>query len=250
MDGVEVRISLGRDKGAAGIDSLRPLQDVVRALQNMDKDISLKYQNKALAKAAKPGMNALRSNVRQIGSVTGNLLASVTKRSKKYTNNKKNLPVGVVVVGFRRPTNAPSQKMATPAFAGGSVLKGPNRAYHSHLVEYGTRQRTPGFKTRNSRRGRYIVGGNIRTIYERKIVYSENKTGILSSFSGRGPFKEKGRGKYPVDFISVGTVRGAPAQHPLLKAFNRSRPQMQSVLDSEMRKALANAIKELQAKAP
>lgn len=246
MSDIEVRISLGKDKGAAGIDSLRPLQDVVRALQNIDRDISLKYQNKALAKAAKPGMDALRSNVRQIGQVTGNLLASVTKRSRKYTNNKKNLPVGVVVVGFRRPTNASSQKMATPAFAGGSVLKGPSRAYHSHLVEYGTQARRAG-KSRTIGRKRVVLGGRLRTIVSREKQVASTRA-ILSSFRSRGPFSAGGQ--YPKDFIATGTVRGAPAQHPLQRAFNQSRPQMQSVLDSEMRKALVNAIKEVQAKAP
>lgn len=245
VSGPSVKIALGTGKSAITRASIEPLAEITAKLKQLPKDISLKYQARALQKAAKPGMDALRSEVSQLNSVTGNLLASVSKVTRKYTNNKRGVPVGVVVVGFRRPTNAQSQKTATPAFAGGSVLKGPNRAYHSHLVEYGTRQRIPGFKTRNKRRGRFLLGGRIRTKYERRTVMSGNKTGILSSLSGRGPFKQKGRGKYPIDFISTGPVRGTTGQFPLTKAYRRSVSKMQSVLDVEMRKALEAALREL-----
>ena len=240
--GVEVRFSLGKAKIARGNDPLRPLQDVVRALQEIDRDISLKYQNRALNKAAKPGMDALRAQVNQLGQVTGNLAASVAKRSRKYTNNKRKIPVGVVVVGFRRPVNSQSQKMATPAFSGGSVLKGPNRAYHSHLVEYGTQARAAG-KSRRTGRRRVVLGGRLRTLINRE-KQGASPRAILSSFATRGPFTRGGT--YPKDFIATGTVRGAPAQRPLQKAFNASKGQIQSVLDTEMRKALAKAIKEVQ----
>lgn len=238
-----IKIRLGRKatKGSIDLGIVQPLKEVVEKLQALPKDISLKYQMKALRKAAKPGMEALRTNYSQLGQVTGNLVASVSKAERKYTNNKAKLPVSVIVVGPRRPTNAKSQKMATPAFNGGSVLKGPNRAYHSHLVEFGTKVRTPGFRTRSKRRGRILLGGRIRTRRENFMTPSDNKSGILSSFSGRGPFKAKGRGRYPVDFIATGPVRGIQAYHPLQRAFNSSRSQMQSILDAEMRKALSKA---------
>ena len=241
-----LRFSLGKGKVSRGLDPLKPLEDVVAALQSLDRDISLKYQTRALQKAAKPGMEALRAQVNQLGQVTGNLAASVTKLSRKYTNNKKRLPVGVVVVGFRRPVNSQSQKMATPAFTGGSVLKGPNRAYHSHLVEYGTQARTAG-KSRRSGRKRVVLGGRLRTIIQREKQAASPRS-ILSSFKSRGPFAKAagGRGQYPKDFVATGTVRGAPAQRPLQKAFNQSKGQIQSVLDTEMRKALSKAIKEIQ----
>lgn len=242
-DGVEVKLSLGKFKPFASGNPLKPLKDVVDALQGLDRDISLKYQTKALNKAAKPGISALRAQVTQLGQVTGNLAASVTKLSRKYTNNNRRLPVGVVVVGFRRPTNAQGRKMATPAFAGGSVLKGPNRAYHSHLVEYGTQPRAAG-KSRRSGRKRVVLGGRLRTLIDRE-KQSASPRAILSSFSSRGPFGGSG-GRYPKDFIATGTVRGAPAQRPLQKAFNASKGQIESALDAEMRKALASAIKEVQ----
>jgi hypothetical protein len=198
----------------------------------------------ALRKAAKPGIEALRQQTAALGQVTGNLLASVSKADRKYTNNKQNIPVSVVVIGFRRPTNSNSQKGATPAFTGGTVMKGPNRAYHSHLVEFGTRPRSPG-KSKTVSRRKVILGGRIQTIVQREKQQSTGR-GVLSSWKTRGQFT--GRGLYPVDFLATGTVAGSPARHPLRKAFNQSRAQMQSVLDAEMRKALTRAVKEYERK--
>ena len=239
-----IKLAVGRGKKAKAAYALQPLEDVVAALKQLPREISVKHQSKALKKAAKPGIAALRSQVSAIGQVTGNLLASVSQADRKYTNNRQQIPVSVVVIGFRRPTNAKSQKGATPAFAGGSVLKGPNRAYHSHLVEYGTKPRTAG-KSRHTRRRRVVLGGRIRTIIEREKQQAVGRP-ILSSFITRGPFT--GRGFYPVDFVSTGTVAGSPARHPLKKAFDQSRPQMQSILNVEMRKALAAAVRETQRK--
>lgn len=239
-----IKIALGKGKQAKAQYALQPLDDIVVALKALPRDISLKYQLRALRKAAKPGMEALRSQVSQIGQVTGNLLASVSKAERKYTNNRAKLPVSVVVVGFRRPNNTKSQKMATPAFAGGTVMKGPNRAYHSHLVEFGTQSRSAG-KSRRTGRKRVVLGGRLRTIISREKEKSGARS-ILSSFSTRGPFAKGTRGQYPKDFIATGTVRGAPAQHPLQSAFNNSKQKMQSVLDTEMRNALEKALRELE----
>ena len=239
-----LRLAVGTGKLAKKQYGLTTLEDVIKQLKELPKEISLKYQSQALRKAAKPGQDALRQQTASLGQVTGNLLASVSMASRKYTNNKQQIPVSVVVIGFRRPVNANSQKGATPAFRGGSVLKGPNRAYHSHLVEFGTRPRTPGKSKFKSKR-RVIVGGRIRSIVERDKQQAVGR-GVLSSWFTRGDFT--GRGLYPVDFISTGTVAGSPARHPLKKAFEQSRSQMQSILDIEMRKALTRAVKAYQRK--
>lgn len=241
-----IKLALGRGKKAKALFAVEPLADVVEELKKLPRDISTKYQLRALRKAAKPGQAALQSNVAALGQVTGNLLASVTKAERKYANNKANLPIGVVVVGFRRPVNSLSQKGATPAFVGGTVLKGPNRAYHSHLVEFGTRARTAG-KSRAGKRRRVILGGRIQTIRDRiKEKPVGNPRGILSSFKSRGAFT--GRGLYPADFIATGQVRGSPARKPLTRAFESTQGQMQSILDVEMRKALTAAIRATQKK--
>lgn len=237
-----IRLSVGKGKSAKAEYGLAVLDDIVAALKSLPKDISLKYQMRALRKAAKPGQEALRAQVGSIRQVTGNLLASVSKAEREYTNNQQQLPVSVVVIGFRRPTGQGSQKGATPAFEGGTVLKGPNRAYHSHLVEYGTKSRTAGKSTRLGRK-RIIVNGRVNTIFLRGKAQASPRA-ILSSFKGRGRFTGSGRGQYPKDFIATGTVAGSPARRPLAKAFQQSRSQMQSILDSEMRKALTRAVKE------
>lgn len=236
-----IRFALGRGKAARTQFELGSFQRVVQELKNLPSDISLKYQAAALKRAAKPGEDALRSQVSRIRQVTGNLLASVTLVQRKYNNNKAKTPVGVVVIGFRRPTNQRSQKGATPAFIGGSVLKGPNRAYHSHLVEFGTKPRIPGFRTRTRTRGRAVLGGRIRSIRETEIEQTNNTRGILSSFRTRGPFRN--RGIYPTDFIATGRVAGSRPLRPLAKAFAQSKSQMQSALDKELRRALRLAAK-------
>lgn len=238
-----ITLALGKGKAARAQFSLQPLDSVVRALKALPADISNKYQAAALRKAAKPGKEALKNQVSQLGQVTGNLLASVTDVTRKYTNNRQRLPVTVVVVGFRRPTNAKSQKMATPAFQGGSVLKGPNRAYHSHLVEYGTQRRTPG-RTRRTKRKRVVLGGRIRTVAQQIKEAPANARGVLSSFSSRGPFS--GKGFYPIDFIAQGSVGPSPARRPLAKALAASRSQMQNVLDAQMKNALSQALRAYQ----
>ena len=237
-----IKLALGKGKAAKAEFSLQPLESVVAALKQLPADISNKYQAAALRKAAKPGKEALRNQVSQLGQVTGNLLASVTDVTRKYTNNRQRLPVTVVVVGFRRPTNAKSQKMATPAFEGGSVLKGPNRAYHSHLVEYGTQRRTPG-RTRRTKRRRVVLGGRVRTVAQSIKEAPANARGILSSFGTRGPFVGGGKGQYPKDFIARGSVGPSPARRPLAKALAASRSQMQNVLDAQMRNALSQALR-------
>lgn len=234
-------LSVGTKKKTKQLYAEAALKDIVAELQRLPAEISRKYQMRALKRAAKPGQDALRSQVASIGQVTGNLAASITSQPRFYENNRANLPVSVLVVGFRRPTGVGSQKGATPAFNGGTVLKGPNRAFHSHLVEYGTRPRTPG-KSKNAGRKRVIVNGRINTIYLR-VKQQPSGRGVLSSFKGRGAFTGKGRGQYPKDFIATGGVGPMPAYHPLAKAFAQSKPQMLSILDVEMRKSLTAAVR-------
>lgn len=237
-----IKFALGRGKQAKALYAVQPLDDVVASLKRLPKDISTKYQIRALRKAAKPGIAALQSQVLAIGRVTGNLLASVSKVERTYTNNKAGLPVSLVAVGFRRPTNAKSQKTAESAF-GGSVKYGPNRAYHSHLVEYGTKPRMAGASKRK-KKTRVILGGRLRTLIQREKQQPQgNPRGILSSWNarrGEGSWK----GQYPIDFIATGMVRGAKAQRPLQKAYRIAEPTMRSIIDREMRIALTKAIEE------
>lgn len=248
MDDPILAFALGKTKAARRQFSLAPLDDVIAELKKLPADISNKHQRKALKKAAKPGKDALIANVQQLGQVTGNLLASVSEKGKSYTNNRLRLPVSVYVVGFRRPVGSGAQRTAESAF-GGSVLRGPNRAYHSHLVEFGTRgRRTPG-KSRVVKRRRVILDGRIITQKTRRKERPDNNPReVLSSWNTRrkGP---DWQGRYPIDFIATGSVAPMPALRPLSRAFRRAEPQMKSVLDTEMRKALQGALRELQRRA-
>lgn len=242
-----IKLALGRGRAAKTQFSLAPLDDVVAELKKLPAEISNRYQRRALKKAAKPGKAALEANVRAIGQVTGNLLASVTEKGKSYTNNKFRVPVSVVVVGFRRPVGGGAQRTAESAF-GGSVMKGPNRAYHSHLVEFGTKgRRTPG-KSRSVKRRRVILDGRIITQRDRiKEQPTNNPRAIMSSWNTRRG-KGQWQGKYPTDFIATGSVRPMPAFRPLERAFKQSRGEMRSILDVEMRKALTLALRAVERK--
>lgn len=242
-----IKLALGRGRAAKAQFSLAPLDDVVAELKKLPAEISNRYQRRALKKAAKPGRAALEANVRAIGQVTGNLLASVTEKGKSYTNNKFRVPVSVVVVGFRRPVGGGAQRTAESAF-GGSVMKGPNRAYHSHLVEFGTKgRRTPG-KSRSVKRRRVILDGRIITQRDRiKERPTNNPRAILSSWNTRRG-SGQWQGKYPTDFIATGSVRPMPAFRPLERAFKQSRGEMRSILDVEMRKALTLALRAVERK--
>jgi len=237
-----IKLALGRTKAARSLFSLAPLDDVVDELKKLPADISNKYQRRALKKAAQPGKAALEVNVRALGQVTGNLLASITEKGKSYTNNRFKIPVSVYVIGFRRPVGGGAQRTAQTAF-GGSVMKGPNRAYHSHLVEFGTSgRRSPG-KSRVVKRRRVILDGRIITQKtRRKEQPINNPRAVLSSWNtrrGQGQWQ----GRYPIDFIATGSVAPMPAFRPLEKAFKSSLGQMRTVLDAEMRKALAAALR-------
>jgi hypothetical protein len=240
-----IRLALGKGKYAKTQFSLATYKQVVDALKGLPPEISKKYQSAALKRAAKPGERALQTQVSRLGQVTGNLLASVTTVKREYDNSTSRTPVGVAVVGFRRPVGQKRQKGSEPAFSGGGVLRGPNRAYHSHLVEFGTRPKTPGIKTgRRANVKRVMLGGRIRTQADRIVEFSGASRRVLSSgFRDGGEKKGKrrqftGRGQYPIDFIATGTVAGSKALRPLANAFAASKGKMQSLLDSELRRAL------------
>lgn len=242
-----IKLALGRGRAAKAQFSLAPLDEVVAELKKLPAEISNKYQRRALKKAAKPGKAALVANVSAIGQVTGNLLASITEKGKSYTNNKFRVPVSVVVIGFRRPVGGGAQRTAVSAF-GGAVLKGPNRAYHSHLVEFGTKgRRTPG-KSRSVKRRRVILDGRIITQRDRiKERPTNNPRAVLSSWNARRG-QGQWQGKYPTDFIATGSVRPMPALRPLERAFKQTRGEMRSIIDVEMRKALTLALRAVERK--
>ena len=216
-----ITLALGTGPFAKQRYSQKPLREIINALQKLPKDIAMAQQKKVLKKAAAVGKAALASQVGKIGRVTGNLAASVSVRSKAYTNNRQNIPVSIFVVGFRR--------------AGGG--KNPaSRGFHSHLVEFGTQGRRFAGKSVAGKKTRTIVDGRIVTRRDR--VKAQATSSILSSFNKRRRVPGED-GQYPFDFITnKGSVAPMPALHPLRNAFSASQGQMAQIIEAGMRSAL------------
>ena len=83
-----ITLALGTGRFAKQRYSEKPLREIINALQKLPKEIALAQQKKVLKKAAAVGKAALASQVGKIGRVTGNLAASLSVKSKAYTNSK------------------------------------------------------------------------------------------------------------------------------------------------------------------
>ena len=222
-----ITLALGTGPFAKQRYSDKPLREIINALQKLPKDIAMAQQKKVLKKAAAVGKAALASQVGKIGRVTGNLAASVSVKSKAYTNNRQNIPVSIFVVGFRRATGGKN-----PA----------SRGFHSHLVEFGTQgRRFPG-KSVAGKKKRFIVDGRIVTRRDR--VKQDTIQTILSSFNTRRRMQGESA-QYPLDFFTnAGSVAPMPALRPLSKAFAASQGQMAQIIESGMRKALQAGLRQ------
>lgn len=108
------------------------IAELRKQLRQFPANIAAKHLGSALRKASKPGMTALRSEVRanQKGP-TGNLRRAITTKVVTYKKSGN----AVAMVGF---TKAGSGKK-TPTK--GSVQKGKDRAFHAGFLEFGTKPR-------------------------------------------------------------------------------------------------------------
>ena len=174
-----------------------------------------------------------RNTVRDLAprGPTGNLKRAVTSRSVLYPSG-----VAAAIVGFRRAGRGRSKKTE------GSVRVGADRAFHSHLIEFGTKPRKPlsmfGRKLQKTQAGREQrkaldaagLGGTTKNDY-----------GVLSSFKARGSLKPF--------FVTISPrglrqVAGGPALQPMKRAFQSTASQVQANLEKELAKALERAVKE------
>jgi hypothetical protein len=219
--------------------SFPELAQLKAAFRSLPNNLSSKYIGSALRRTLAPAEAKLKANVGKLGRVTGNLKRAIATKVKRYPKTGS----AVALVGF---IAAGSGKSA--AFNNGTVRTGKDRAFHAGFLEFGTK--------------------------ERKIKSSSLRAGasIASSFGSRGQFKiakTASRGpttgfvrvsttpKYPKAFFKKGksgeilqvgrmTVGGPKLGVPPIKdAYQRSLPQMRSILPAEMAKSLQNAIKEL-----
>jgi hypothetical protein len=184
----------------------------------LPSNIAARVIGAGLKRASAPMLAALKEVTPK--GPTGNLRRSIKTVVKRYPRNG----AAVAIVGFQKAGTGGSKSAA-----GGTVKKGPDRAFHQFWLEFGTKERYIGKK----QQGGYIA----------------------SSFNRLGPFKLKagknGRvnttPKYPKAFFMKSAqpirISAMGAMRPIQTAFNRSRRQVESRLYAEMQKALENGIK-------
>lgn len=242
-----VEVALGVDGYAAsrGHTAGNEIEKLQERLREFPQDLCTKYTRMAVKKAAHWGQLALEMQVARIGKKTGNLRRAITTKIKVYKKNRWGLPVPVAVVGYRRSGTGDSKKIP-----GGKIQIGNDRAFHSHLVEFGTKKRFPG-KSKKMKSARVSVNGFRQTLVQRsKERVDPNQWYVMSSYNTSGPFKTSKSGTqpaYPHAFIAkidpqVGLGQ-MPALHPLSKAFNSSRSTMENVLVAQMRAGIEKATK-------
>ena len=213
--------------------SLSGLEDTIRSIAALPRYIAQKSLLSALNRSIKPTKQALLGQVASIGSVTGNLKAAVTSRSVLYPSG-----VAAAVVGFQRAGTGRAKKNK----AGGKVMVGKDRAFHSHLIEFGTKPRKPlnmfGRQLQRSARGRRQRGSIERAGLGATL---QRDYGMLSSYGSRGSLKP-----FVVTISPRGKqfVAGGPALHPMRNAFTATASQVRSNLEKELGKALERAVAE------
>jgi hypothetical protein len=243
-----IQFKLGVGKHAQTRFSMSEMQQLRDELLKFPFDIANIRQQEAVKKAGSIGLMALKNYVKtNVGIVSGNLSRAVAIKVKTYKNNRWGIPVSVAVIGYRRSGTGDSKK------SDGKIRLGNDRAFHSHLVEFGTKRRFPG-KSKSTNRVRVVIEGKKQTIVGRqKERVDQNKKAIMSSFSTRGKFTvSKGGGRtpgYPKSFIAAVDPRrglGAmPALHPLERSFNQCKNFMGTALTLRMREAVQKATDDL-----
>lgn len=188
-----------------------------------DKKIIAQKMAVGMRYAAKPSYDALLSNVRRLGKKTGNLLRAVTIKVKSYSKTGN----AVALVGYTRPGSDSKSSQKTKS-------KGRDKAYHAHLVEFGTKPRRTKTSSIASSYGRAAFGmatfgGSVKT------------QGFPSSFFKRAPQGQT----VNLGAMPAGGRSGTP---PVKDAFDKTKGQInqrlidrtQKVIDS-VYKALAKA---------
>jgi hypothetical protein len=206
----------------------------------------------ALEKAIEPAFQKLKQ-ITPLGP-TGNLRRAVTKKVVPYPQDGN----AAALVGFRR-----AGLSGSVSAAGGTVRKGPDRAFHQWWLEEGTNQRYVG-KLSNQPYGRR---GHLRRVkngpaveVRPHIVQKGQNAYIASSYNRLGPFKllptERASGRIQTDpayqnafFRKSKTPivippmpaggRGAP---PLKTTFEATRSQIAGILQRELRLSLEQAL--------
>lgn len=240
---VSVAVGVGGHAPAVASVASERIKQLQEELRKFPDKIMRRYGLRAVKKASYWGKMQLEMEVAKIGRKTGNLARAVASKTKVYTRNRQNVMVPVGIVGFRRSGTGDSKKVP-----GGKIQIGNDRAFHSHLVEFGTARRYPG-KSKKIRSVRASVGGRRQTLVLRSKETVAGRRRIMSSYNSSGPFQvNRGGGTtpgYPKAFIaSIDPRRGLgqmPALHPVQKAFRGSKDTMERVLLAQFEIGLKRA---------
>lgn len=227
--------------------------------KKLPKNIAATVIGAGLKRAAQPAENALKK-VTPAGP-TGNLRRAIKTIVKRYPRDG----AAVAVVGYVKAGTGKSKSAK-----GGTVKKGPDRAFHQFWLEFGTKDRVvsmpailPYTRARRGERkrlrrliGKKMADEHLKNASNRTRVQQQGGY-IASSFNRLGPFKLKttkgGTGrvqtspKYPKAFFRKSNdpiqIPAVGAQRPVARAFSMSKAAIASNLTAEMTKALVNGKK-------
>jgi len=232
--------------------------EVSQAFKEIPKNIAAVCTGAAVKRAMEPCLGKLKSITPK--GPTGNLFRAAMIKSVAYRNSG----TGVAVVGYRKAGNKPSKSAG-----GGTVKKGSDRGFHQFWLEKGTKNRvikTPATtpyarssRTENKRLRKALGAKQARELKEQKQAVRQQGGYIASSFNRLGPFKFSGSAKsrangrvttspkYPRAFFKKSKtpidLHAMTAQHPVERAWNATKSQVQASIMDEMTKALENARK-------
>lgn len=244
-------MAIGRIELNAEIEGLNGLlRNLSQALRPDQKS---RLVEKAMQKAIKPVVAALERTT-PLGP-TGNLRNAIASKVVRYPFDGN----AVGVVGYQRSGRARSDSAA-----GGTVRRGPDRAFHQWWLEEGTQQRfvgtasnTPYIRKAHTRR---MKSGVVAEVSEHNVRQQGGY--IASSFKRLGPFKmqptprpPRGQGGqrvqtdpgYPRAFfrksstpitIPAMPAGGSSGQPPLKTAFDQTQATVAEILSKELRISL------------
>ena len=235
------------------------LFELRQEFKKLPKNIAARVIGAGLKRASAPAERALKSVTAK--GPTGNLRRAIKTKVVKYPSDG----AAVAIVGYVKAGSGKSKSAG-----GGTVKKGPDRAFHQFFVEFGTKERTinkPAARPyqrssgKENRKLRRALGAKqARELRSKTETVSQQGGYIASSFGRLGPFKlkrsKKGGGRvattpgYPkAFFIKSGQPIRIPAmlpRQPVATAYRMSKSAVAANLTAEMKKALENGMKILE----
>jgi len=211
------------------------LVDLRKAFREMPQALARKHLGAAIRRSLKPGMDALKGNVRR--GPTGNLKRAIASKVKTYKSGNAAGLVGFVRAGSGKATSA----------AGGRVQKGKDRAFHAGFLEFGTAERF--IKAPSARGGSFIASSfnSLGPFSIKKVSARQKATGIVPVNTTpkypRAFFKKAAKGAA----LSLGEmpIGGSLGKPPIKSAFTTALPAMRVAMRKEMAAAIDNAARDL-----